>query len=177
MPSWSGGACPSRLIAVGQSRFQALHSKGFPVFISGILLKATQFHKSPVLNDDCEVHLPQRVPVWVKTRGRNPDECPVNRNLLLLLGAISVKRLLGSVHPCPAKQESYLRGQNQRVREEVAGGIWKLSGAGTGGYEQIITSMYTLWARIADTGKISAHILEQPPSPTLVFRFQFRMRF
>lgn len=69
------------------------------------------------------------MPVCVKTgkRERNPDECPLNRNLQV--GAGSVKRLLGSVHPCPAEQEQwYLREQSQRVRKEVAGGIRKLSG-------------------------------------------------
>lgn len=81
MPSWSSCDCPSRLIGVGQSRSQALHTKGFSFFISAFYQAATKFHKSPVLNGDCEVPLPQRVPSHVKTGGRNPGESPLKRNL------------------------------------------------------------------------------------------------
>lgn len=63
MPSWSGCDCCSRLITVGQSRSQVLHTKGFPFSFLPFYEAATKFHKSPVLNDDCEIHLPQRVPV------------------------------------------------------------------------------------------------------------------
>lgn len=136
-PSWSGGACPSRLTTVGQSRSQALHTKGYPFLISGLLPGSTQISQNPTV----KWWLPQRVPVCVKTgeRERNPDECPLNRNLQV--GAVSVKRLLGSVHPCPAQQKQwYLREQSQRVRKEVAGGIRKLSGVWTGWCGEILTT-------------------------------------
>lgn len=81
MLSWSGGECllDSSLWASLGPRLCI--PRDFNSSFLSFYQAATKFHKSPVLNGDGEVHLPHRVPACVKTGGRNPGECPLNRNL------------------------------------------------------------------------------------------------
>ncbi|KAJ7417843.1 hypothetical protein WISP_62436 [Willisornis vidua] len=54
---------------------------------------SNQISPKPVLNDDCEIHLPQRVSACVKTGGRNPDDGPLKQKYAVKLSESKRRRI------------------------------------------------------------------------------------
>lgn len=156
-PSWSGGACPSRLTTVGQSRSQALHTKGYPFLISGLLPDSNQIsQKSSV-----KWWLPQRVPVCVKTGERERERekswwVPTEQKSAGRSSFCEEAVGLSTPLSCSTRAMVFERAEPEGEKR----GGWRYPKAVRGVNWVVWRNpyyMYPLWARIAATGKTSAN--------------------